>query len=84
MVSMRRAAVSVALISSVTGLLWVLENKNVLDELSSTEPPKNGVPWCVSLTWSADGNLLIAGSTVGNMILRFAVRSLPSSYTFLF
>merc|ERR1719240_1707983 len=28
--------------------VWDLENKNVLDELSSTNPPKNGIPWCVS------------------------------------
>merc|ERR1711957_903962 len=34
--------------------VWDLENKNVLDELSSTSPPKSGIPWCVSLTWSAD------------------------------
>jgi len=47
--------------------VWDLENKNVLDELSSTAPPKSGIPWCVSLTWSADGNTLFAGSTDGNI-----------------
>jgi guanine nucleotide-binding protein subunit beta-2-like 1 protein len=47
--------------------VWDLENKNVLDELSSTSPPKSGIPWCVSLTWSADGNTLFAGSTDGNI-----------------
>jgi len=47
--------------------VWDLENKNVLDELSSTSPPKNGIPWCVSLTWSADGNTLFAGSTDGSI-----------------
>jgi len=47
--------------------VWDLENKNVLDELSSTNPPKNGIPWCVCLTWSADGNTLFAGSTDGNI-----------------
>merc|ERR1712100_172082 len=41
--------------------VWDLENKNVLDELTSTAPPKNGIPWCVSLTWSSDGNTLFAG-----------------------
>merc|ERR1712056_3067 len=46
--------------------VWDLENKNVLDELSSTSPPKSGIPWCVSLVWSADGNTLFAGSTDGN------------------
>jgi len=47
--------------------VWDLENKNVLDELASTNPPKSGIPWCVSLTWSADGNTLFAGSTDGNI-----------------
>merc|ERR1712100_978487 len=45
--------------------VWDLENKNVLDELSSKDPPKSDIPWCVSLTWSADGNMLFAGSTDG-------------------
>jgi len=47
--------------------VWDLENKNVLDELASTNPPKSGIPWCVSLSWSADGNTLFAGSTDGNI-----------------
>jgi len=47
--------------------VWDLENKNVLDELVPTAPPKNGIPWCVSLTWSPDGNTLFAGSTNGNI-----------------
>jgi len=47
--------------------VWDLENKNVLDELASTAPPKSGIPWCVSLSWSADGNTLFAGSTDGNI-----------------
>jgi len=47
--------------------IWDLENKNILDELSSTSPPKSGIPWCVSLCWSADGNTLFAGSTDGNI-----------------
>jgi len=47
--------------------VWDLENKNVLDELISTSPPKSGIPWCVSLTWSADGNTLFAGLTDGNI-----------------
>jgi len=45
--------------------VWDLENKQILDEMTSTNPPKNGIPWCVSLTWSADGNQLFAGSTDG-------------------
>jgi guanine nucleotide-binding protein subunit beta-2-like 1 protein len=47
--------------------VWDLENKNVLDELHSSNPPKSGIPWCVSLTWSADGSTLFAGSTDGNI-----------------
>eukprot|EP00747_Dinoflagellata_sp_TGD_P124552 gnl/TRDRNA2_/TRDRNA2_174016_c0_seq7.p1 gnl/TRDRNA2_/TRDRNA2_174016_c0~~gnl/TRDRNA2_/TRDRNA2_174016_c0_seq7.p1 ORF type:complete len:313 (+),score=65.09 gnl/TRDRNA2_/TRDRNA2_174016_c0_seq7:54-992(+) len=47
--------------------VWDLENKNILDELSSASPPKSGIPWCVSLSWSADGNMLFAGSTDGNI-----------------
>jgi len=47
--------------------VWDLENKNVLDELQAKDPPKNGIPWCVSLTWSSDGNILFAGSTDGSI-----------------
>lgn len=43
--------------------VWDLENKNVLDELTSQNPPKSGIPWCVSLTWNTNGNMLFAGST---------------------
>ena len=48
----------------------VLENKSVLDELHSTAPPKCGIPWCVSLQWSANGNVLFAGATDGNVHVR--------------
>jgi len=47
--------------------VWDLENKSVLDELHSTAPPKSGIPWCVSLQWSADGNVLFAGATDGKV-----------------
>merc|ERR1719353_2675898 len=47
--------------------IWDLENKNILDELHSSNPPKSGIPWCVSLSWSADGNALFAGATDGNI-----------------
>merc|ERR1712129_513995 len=47
--------------------VWDLENKNVLDELASSAPPKCGIPWCVSLCWAADGNMLFAGSTDGSI-----------------
>lgn len=49
--------------------VWDLESKTVLDELSAINPPKNGIPWCVSLAWSADGNMLFAGSTDGNIYI---------------
>merc|ERR1712159_843210 len=41
--------------------VWDLENKNIWDELSAKNPPKNGIAWCVSLSWSSDGNTLVAG-----------------------
>lgn len=47
--------------------IWDLENKNILDELTTKTVPKSGIPWCVSLQWSADGNTLFAGSTDGNI-----------------
>jgi len=47
--------------------VWDLENKDVLDELSALSPPKSGIPWCVSLSWSADGNVLFAGTTDGTI-----------------
>merc|ERR550537_1963257 len=47
--------------------VWDLENKNVLDELQANAQPKNGIPWCVSLAWGPDGNVLFAGSTDGNI-----------------
>ena len=47
--------------------IWDLENKAVLDELTSADPPKSGIPWCVSIQWSSDGNTLFAGSTDGNI-----------------
>merc|ERR550514_1610573 len=47
--------------------IWDLENKEILDELTSATPPKSGIPWCVSLAWSPDGNSLFAGNTDGNI-----------------
>jgi len=49
--------------------VWDLENKEVLDELSAVSPPKSGIPWCVSLSWSADGNMLFAGTTEGTIMV---------------
>jgi len=47
--------------------VWDLENKSVLEELAAINASKAGIPWCVSLSWSADGNTLFAGSTDGNI-----------------
>merc|ERR1712194_225298 len=47
--------------------IWDLENKQCLDELSAKNPSKSGIPWVVSLQWSADGNTLFAGSTDGHI-----------------
>ena len=46
--------------------IWDLENKNVL-ACKKRLPRRTDIPWCVSLTWSADGNTLFAGSTDGNI-----------------
>ena len=47
--------------------IWDLENKNVLQEVQAPGPVNGGLPWIVSLTWSADGNTLFAGSTDGKI-----------------
>jgi len=49
--------------------IWDLENKNILAERLRDDASKKtgGIPWCVSLTWSADGNTLFAGSTDGDV-----------------
>jgi len=47
--------------------VWDLENKKILSELTPTKPIKSGIPWCVSLNWSADGRVLFAGATDGNI-----------------
>ena len=47
--------------------IWDLENKQVIQEIVPTETVKGGQPWIVSLTWSADGNSLFAGSTDGHI-----------------
>jgi len=49
--------------------VWDLENKQVLEEIvpDKMEEKKNGTPWCVSLSWSADGNMLFAGRTDGSI-----------------
>jgi len=47
--------------------VWDLENKKILAELFPDKPIKSGIPWCVSLSWSADGRTLYAGATDGNI-----------------
>merc|ERR1712091_512255 len=58
--------------------IWDLENKLILEEIpahdkngvqKSKKGPhsKPGVPWVVSLQWSADGDTLFAGGTDGNI-----------------
>jgi len=49
--------------------VWDLENKEVLEELQAQNVPKNGIPWCVSISWSADGNMLFAGATDGTIFV---------------
>merc|ERR550537_1757928 len=47
--------------------VWDLENKNVQDEIFPPTKNKTGLPWLVSMSWSADGNMLFAGSTDGSI-----------------
>jgi len=60
--------------------VWDLENKQIITELKPPPPKvesgikwdvnnpiKSGIPWCVSLNWSADGRTLYAGSTNGDI-----------------
>jgi guanine nucleotide-binding protein subunit beta-2-like 1 protein len=49
--------------------IWDLENKEILGEVAPAEGVKiqGGLPWCVSLCWSSDGNTLFCGSTDGSI-----------------
>ena len=49
--------------------VWDLENKAVLEEITPVEKVKGGLPWCVSLCWSAYGNTLFCGSTDGQIFV---------------
>eukprot|EP00812_Abedinium_dasypus_P001265 NODE_1152_length_1230_cov_263.899574.p1 GENE.NODE_1152_length_1230_cov_263.899574~~NODE_1152_length_1230_cov_263.899574.p1 ORF type:complete len:349 (+),score=81.21 NODE_1152_length_1230_cov_263.899574:95-1048(+) len=55
--------------------IWELDNQYLLDHLSAISPPENGLPWCVSLAWSADGNMLFAGATDGHIYVYEIQRS---------
>jgi len=48
-------------------MIWDLECKSLLDQLSPKEHTTKSLPWCVSLAWSAYGNTLFAGSTDGSI-----------------
>lgn len=49
--------------------IWDLESKKVVDELKPefNLGPKAQVPYCVSLSWSADGSTLYSGYTDGKI-----------------
>jgi len=49
--------------------IWDLENKSVQDEIFPVTKNKTGLPWIVSMTWSADGNMLYCGSTTGDIFV---------------
>jgi len=58
--------------------IWDLENKDILGEVQPGEDVviRGGLPWCVSLCWSADGNTLFAGSTDGCIYVYESVASM--------
>lgn len=73
--------------------IWNLEDKEVLAnvtipaaynknvKVNSKRPSRSsGLPWCVSLTWSADGHVLFAGSTDGRIYVYQLVRSENRSF----
>lgn len=45
--------------------VWDCNIKSLVIELIPDDPPENGVPWCVSLAWSCNGEILFAGLTDG-------------------
>jgi len=54
--------------------IWDLETKVVLEDMKpedisegGEDGPTGGLPWVVSMAWSADGNTLFVGSTNGNV-----------------
>ncbi|EER06739.1 regulatory protein, putative, partial [Perkinsus marinus ATCC 50983] len=55
--------------------VWDLETKNVLEEITPPAEYKSPLPWVVSISWSADGNTLFAGSTDGNIYVYEIARS---------
>jgi len=58
--------------------IWDLESKTVQDEFHPPEGTKvknGGIPWVVSLVWSADGNTLFAGSTDGTIYVYETISS---------
>ncbi len=47
--------------------IWDLESKRIIDKVSAPAKYQSPLPWIVSLTWSADGNELFAGSSDGDV-----------------
>ncbi|CXI23211.1 receptor for activated c kinase, putative [Plasmodium berghei] len=47
--------------------IWNLESKLIIAEIYPVKQYKVGLPWCTSITWSANGQFLFCGSTDGNV-----------------
>jgi len=47
--------------------IWDLESKRIIDKVAAPSKYQSPLPWIVSLTWSADGNTLFAGSSDGDV-----------------
>ena len=47
--------------------IWDLESKRIIDKVSAPAKYQSPLPWIVSLTWSADGHVLFAGSSDGEV-----------------
>lgn len=47
--------------------IWDLETKRIIDRVTKPSKYVSQLPWITSLSWSADGNVLFAGSSDGDI-----------------
>ena len=60
--------------------IWDLENKTEIQEILPPVAPTGGLPWCVSISWSPDGQTLFVGATDGKVYV--ANHEMPPEGTF--